>query len=116
MRKFILRFVGLWYILIGLYGVTPGVAPLVSDSSSYNVFLIIMGALSLGAADLGGSEAEWFDFAFSVVLIFLTTVAAVNYLHVGTGTLGNILINGLAAIALLYVGLILNGRLKFEQK
>ena|ERR1051326_3243869 len=114
MRKLILVVTGGLYLMVGLYGLVPGSVALVSSSKSYNLFLIVMGLLALGAADLGGVEAKWFDFAFGVALVVLTIVAAINLVHFGTGTAGNIFLNAIGAVALLYLGLIVNHRLKQE--
>ncbi len=113
MRKFILRVIGLGYILIGLVALTPAAAGgLFADSKSYNIFLGIMGLFALGCADLGGKAGKWFDLIFSLVLIVLAAIGAINFVNSGSAFLGNIFVDGLSAIALLYFGLILNHRLK----
>jgi len=116
MRKFILRIIGCGYVLIGLLALAPGSSGgLFVDSKSYNIFLGIMGLFALGAADLGGKAGKWFDLIFSLVLIALATAGAINFVNFGSGFLGNIFVDGGSAIALLYVGLILNHRLKQKE-
>jgi hypothetical protein len=113
MRKFILRVIGCGYVLISLLALTPSASGgLFVDSTSYNIFLGIMGLFALGAADLGGKAGKWFDLIFSLVLIVLAAVGAINFVNFGSAFLGNIFVDGLSAIALLYCGLILNHRLK----
>ena len=111
MRKLILLAIGLVYLVTTLLALAPGPSPF-SESLSYNLFLAVMGLLALGAADLGGVEGKWFDFAFGLVLIVLTFVEAVNYVHFGTGSVLNIFLNGLSAIALLYLGIVVHHRLR----
>jgi len=112
MRKLVLITIGILYLLIALLALAPGYSSWAYESVSYNLFLAVMGLMALGAADLGGDEAKWFDFAFGLLLIVLTFVGAVNFVHYGTGSLANIIINGLAAILLLYPGIILHHRLR----
>ena len=111
MRKFTLISIGVLYILLGLYDLSLG-----AYGRSYNIFLIVMGLMALGAADLGGTEGKWFDFAFGLILIFLTMVGAYNLVYLGQGSIGLVLFHGLAAAALLYFGIILNHRLKYHLK
>jgi len=111
MRKFTLIFIGLLYILLGLYNLG-----LATYGRSYNIFLVVMGLMALGAADLGGTEGKWFDFAFGLVLIFLTLLGAYNLVYLGQGSLGQVIFHGLAATALLYFGITLNHRLKYHLK
>ena|SRR5687767_5013780 len=116
-RKSLLWLVGLLYIVIGLLGLaSPVPAWFFVASKSYNIFLVIMGLMSLGAADLGGDEAKWFDLIFGLVLIVLTAIGSWDLLYRGGTPLGHVLFNGLMAIILLYVGLIINHRLKHQQK
>ncbi len=116
-RKFILRLIGVAYIVVGLVGLAPGASSaFFSTGKNYNIFLGVMGLMALGAADLGGDAAKWFDFAFGLLLVILTVLGAMNFLRFGTTALGDIILNGLSAVALLYIGLILNHRLKQLQK
>jgi hypothetical protein len=110
MRKSILAIIGALYLAVALYDLTPGSSALVSSSLSYNLFLAVMGLMALGAADLGGVEGKWFDFAFGLVLIVLTAVGAVNLINYGTGSVANIFLNGLSAVVLLYGGIVLHHR------
>jgi len=112
MRKLTLIVIGLLYLALALYGLTPGSLGIISDSRSYNLFLATMGLLALGAADLGGMEGKWFDFAFGLVLIVLTIVGAINLVTSGSGSVGVIFLHGLSAMALLYGGITLHHRLR----
>lgn len=116
LRKFTLTIIGIAYIGIGTLGLVSTPLPFFSDSSGYNAFLLIMGILSLGAADLGSDFSRGFDFLFSIVLIILVATGSVAFLRYGAESLGNLLMNGTAAVALLYLGLNLNHRLKQLQK
>jgi|GEM_PF-3661635 len=116
MRRAVLSFVGALYVLMALIGFALPSSGFFSADKSYNVFLGILGLLALSCADMGGLEGKWFDFIFGLVLIVMTIVGAVNYLNFGTGSLGNIFVNGLASIFLLYLGIVVNHRLKHQEK
>jgi hypothetical protein len=114
MRKSILALAGAAYIIVALVGwASPASGGFFSGDKSYNIFLGVLGLLALACADMGGLAAKWFDFVFGLLLIVMTIVGAANYLYFGTANLGNILMNGIASILLLYIGLIVNHRLKY---
>lgn len=116
LRNTLLIIVGMVYLALGLIGLAEPLIPgFFVVSKSYNLFLAFMGVLSLGAADLGGDEAKWFDFVFGLVLIGLTILGAWDFLYNGTTPLGHVFLNALMSILLLYVGLVLNHRLKHQR-
>lgn len=116
-RKSLLVFVGLVYIVLGLWALAlPFPTWFFVEGKSYNIFLVVMGLMSLGAADLGGAEAKWFDFIFGLFLIILTVIGAWDLLYRSGTPFGHVLFNGFMAIVVLYVGLILNHRLKHQYK
>ncbi len=116
MRKFILRLTGSAYIVIPLFALAGNsFGGLFTYGRSYNFFMLVCGIICWGVADIGSDAGRWFDWLFALFLMITCITGAIQWANTLSSTpvyLGNILMNGIFAILLLYIGVIVNHRRK----
>ncbi len=99
--------------LIALAGNSLG--GFISIDRSYNLFLLVCGIICWGVADIGSEAGRWFDWLFALILLVLCISGVAQWAIGAVDTpvyFGNLFMNGIFAILLLYLGVTVNHRWK----
>jgi hypothetical protein len=100
-RRHVLAIAGALMVFISLLGLADNsLGGLISTDKSYNLFLLVVGLMSFGAADLGAEFSRWFDMLLTLVMVILLVNSFGAWLVAGSTPLGNLFFNGALVLIL----------------